>query len=508
MAGVSVSLVVLAVLAGTGTWVLAHSTTINKRLIDRSSPALIASVRLEAALVNQETGIRGYELTGRPEFLEPYTTGTAEQTDAAEDLTRHTRGNARSEADLARVLDHARTWRAITAEPVLRVPAGAPVPVDIARVGQAKVAFDDVRRALGDQRAQLEADRDDARDDLLAARNMRNWVFSTIGVVILLLAGLVFIGLRRGVTAPLEHLTRQANVVTEGEFDHPLTGTGPADLRALADQMEAMRRRLVDELARADLTRAQLAEQADDLRRSNAELEQFAYVASHDLQEPLRKINSFCQLLQRRYGGQLDERADQYIAYAVDGASRMQTLINDLLAFSRVGRVHREAEPVDLETVWAEQADTLSLATEESGAEITHDPLPTLNGNRGQLGMLIHNLLGNAIKFRSPDRAPRIHLSAEPVDTGTEDASATWRFTLTDNGIGIEPEYIDRVFVIFQRLHTREAYAGNGIGLAMCRKIVEFHDGTITIDPHHSPGARITFTLTDQPLNPTDAVES
>ncbi|MFI6585687.1 CHASE3 domain-containing protein [Embleya sp. NPDC050493] len=500
MAGVSISLAVLAVLAGTGVWVFAHSTAISKRLVDGSSPALIDAVRLEAALVNQETGVRGYELTGRPEFLAPYTAGLAEQADAARDLARHTRDDDRAAADLARVLEHAGQWRAVTADPVVNRPAGAPAPADLVRVDQGKAAFDALRRALGDQRAHLQADRDGARGDLIEARTMRNWVFTAIGALILLLAGLVFAALRRGVTAPLEHLTHQAHIVTEGGFEHPLTGTGPADLRALADRMEAMRRRLVDELARADRTRAQLAEQAEDLRRSNAELEQFAYVASHDLQEPLRKITSFCQLLQRRYGGQLDDRADQYIAYAVDGATRMQTLINDLLAFSRVGRLHQETEPVDLEALWSGATDTLSLAIEEADAEITHDPLPTLTGNRSQLDMLLHNLLGNAIKFRHPDRTARVHLSVERDDsTGDQDDGVVWRFALTDNGIGIEPEYAERVFVIFQRLHTREAYTGNGIGLAMCKKIVEFHGGTITVDPQHTPGARIAFTLPDPP---------
>jgi light-regulated signal transduction histidine kinase (bacteriophytochrome) len=249
-----------------------------------------------------------------------------------------------------------------------------------------------------------------------------------------------------------------------------------------------MRTRLVEELEFSEAARVMLDEQAADLKRSNAELEQFAYVASHDLQEPLRKVSSFTQLLHRRYGGQLDERADQYIGFAVDGANRMQTLINDLLAFSRVGRVHHDHEAVDLEVVLGRTLDTLSVAVEESGAEITHDPLPSVLGDTTQLSMLWQNLLSNAIKFRDPDRPPRIHVSA--VADGED-----WEFAVSDNGIGVAPEFHEKVFVLFQRLHTKDAYPGTGIGLSMCKKVVEFHGGTIRIDPGHEPGARVVFTL-------------
>lgn len=249
-----------------------------------------------------------------------------------------------------------------------------------------------------------------------------------------------------------------------------------------------MRRRLVDELAFAERARQMLDEQAAELKRSNAELEQFAYVASHDLQEPLRKVSSFTQLLQRRYGGQLDDRADQYIGFAVDGANRMQTLINDLLAFSRVGRIHNEHSTVDLDAVVDRTLDSLSVVLEESGAEVTRDPLPSVVGDTTQLGMLWQNLVSNAVKFRRPEVPSGIHLEA--VRDGD-----MWHFAVTDNGIGIDPEFAERVFVIFQRLHTKDAYPGNGIGLAMCKKIVEFHGGTIGVDPEHTPGTRIAFTL-------------
>jgi light-regulated signal transduction histidine kinase (bacteriophytochrome) len=286
--------------------------------------------------------------------------------------------------------------------------------------------------------------------------------------------------------------------VARGRFDRSVVVPGPADLRQLGADVDAMRRRLVEELQFSEESRALLDEQAADLKRSNTELEQFAYVASHDLQEPLRKVSSFTQLLQRRYGGRLDERADQYIAFAVDGANRMQALINDLLAFSRVGRVHADHDTVNLEEVLDRTLDTLSVAIEESGAEITHDTLPTVVGDTTQLGMLWQNLLSNSLKFRSPDRPPRIHISAAPAD-------GVWRFTVSDNGIGIEPEFQEKVFILFQRLHTKDAYPGTGIGLAMCKKVVEFHGGTIGIDPDHRPGTRVLFTLPVSPDASDDA---
>jgi light-regulated signal transduction histidine kinase (bacteriophytochrome) len=229
-----------------------------------------------------------------------------------------------------------------------------------------------------------------------------------------------------------------------------------------------------------------LVAQARELQRSNADLEQFAYVASHDLQEPLRKVASFCQLLERRYSDQLDERGLQYLNFAVDGAKRMQVLINDLLAFSRVGR-STVLVPVDLDDALADARTALAMSISESHAIVSSDPLPTVLGDRGLLAQLLQNLVGNAIKFRSDER-PTVHI-------GVTDEDDHWELCCSDNGIGIEPEYAERVFVIFQRLHPKEEFAGTGIGLALCKRIVEHHGGTIWLDTSVTSGTTMRWTV-------------
>nr|WP_277441048.1 sensor histidine kinase [Streptomyces sp. SPB162] len=491
--GVCAALAVLTVLAAAGVWVLARSTTISDRLVDGSTPALVTSVRLESAFINQETGARGYGLTGEPGFLEPYRSGLQQQKDAVALLRDLLADDSTAAADLEEILVNAKTWQSRFGQPVAAAPPGGPVALASERAEEGRQDFDAIRVGAARLEKDLETARNQAHAELHDVRFQRNWIFSLIAVVILALTVLVFAGLRRGVTLPLGRLSEDVRRVAKGNFDHPITASGPADLRRLTVDIEAMRGRLVDELAFTDSAREQLDEQAGELRRSNAELEQFAYVASHDLQEPLRKVASFCQLLQRRYADQLDERAVQYIDFAVDGANRMQTLIHDLLAFSRVGRLHADNEPVDLEVLFSRTTDALSIAIEESDAKVTHDPLPAVSGDVTQLGMLLQNLISNALKFRAPERVPEIDVSARFED-------GLWHFAVTDNGIGIGAEYAERVFVIFQRLHTRDAYPGNGIGLALCKKIVEFHGGSIAIDPDHTPGARITFTLPGLPL--------
>ena len=240
-----------------------------------------------------------------------------------------------------------------------------------------------------------------------------------------------------------------------------------------------------------------------ELERSNQELEQYAYVTSHDLQEPLRIIVSFLQLLQKRYGGQLDEKADEYIRYAVDGGQRMQQMISSLLELSRIGRADRKYERVDIEEVLKEVLANLKMAIDESGVVITHDLLPEISCNRPRIAQLLQNLIGNAIKYRNKEN-PRIHISAKPLPINAMERltyattvrnQTIWRFCVTDNGIGMDQKYHDRAFVIFQRLHARDEYSGTGIGLSLCKKIVERHNGRIWFKSKSGVGTKLYFTL-------------
>jgi light-regulated signal transduction histidine kinase (bacteriophytochrome) len=249
------------------------------------------------------------------------------------------------------------------------------------------------------------------------------------------------------------------------------------DARLKRERQESARKRAEEQAARL----------MEDLQRSNAELEQFAYVASHDLQEPLRMVSSYTQLLARRYKDKLDKDADEFIAFAVDGANRMQRMINDLLTYSRAGTRGKEFTSVDCEAALGQAHANLRIAIEEHNAVITHDPLPTVMADEGQLAQLFQNLISNAIKFRG-EEPPRIHVSARR-------RNQEWVLSVRDNGIGIEPQYTERIFVIFQRLHTRAEYPGTGIGLAICRRIVERHGGRIWVESEPGKSSTFFFTL-------------
>ncbi|MBB2913717.1 signal transduction histidine kinase [Streptosporangium becharense] len=497
-----VVLLAMAVLLGLsaviGATVLRSAAEASNRLIDRISVGRIQSERMQTALLNQETGVRGFVLTGNEAFLQPYTEGlSAERSGAAQ--IREANPQADPLRELAALEGVAAQWRTRYAEPMIAsVRASGAESVAETQVEESKRAFDAVRKALEEQNAAWARVRHAARAELESARTVRDMTFSAILVAFLVTIVTIAVLLRIAVFRPLAHLRAASRRVTQGDFEHHVDTGGPADLAELADDMEAMRRRIVSELEEARSSRRQIAAQAEELKRSNAELEQFAYVASHDLQEPLRKVASFCQMLQQRYAAQLDERANTYIDFAVDGAKRMQVLINELLTFSRVGRVNHDPVETDLNEAVGRALSNLSAVVEESQAEVEVGDLPVVVGDRTQLVMLWQNLIGNSLKFRVPGRAPRVRVEAERGD-------GQWRMTVTDNGIGIAANFADKIFVIFQRLHQRDAYEGTGIGLALCRKIVEQHGGRIWLDTEYTEGARFVLTL---PVAPSAVEET
>jgi signal transduction histidine kinase len=468
---------------------------VTRQLIDHVQPARSASYRLQAALRDQETAIRGYVISADRQFLEPYYDGQQDERKAADDLQRAASGRSDVLADLDSIERVATAWRLSYAEPLIAtIKPGKPDLANTASAEVGKVAFDNIRLLFDKQNDHLSVARAEAIAELDRTRTWRDRVLIALVGVFLFTAVLLAYLTRRAVTRPLADLAAACRRITGGSFGERIFPRGPKDIRQIGVDVEDMRQRIVDELDASRSAEELLDQQAVDLRRSNAELEQFAYVASHDLQEPLRKITSFCQLLERRYADQLDERGLEYIAFAVDGAKRMQILINDLLTFSRVGRLNAEHEEVDLNAVLDTAVGNVSIAIEESNTDLVlpEAPLPHVLGDTTLLTMLFQNLIANAVKFRREGEHPRIVIQCE---AGTGERSDLWLFSVSDNGIGIGPEFVDKVFVIFQRLHGRDAYSGTGIGLALCKKIVEYHGGTIWIDTSYTRGARINFTM-------------
>ena len=486
----------VVVLAGAiaGGLLVNRTDDVSHELIDVIQPARVGAYRLQAALSDQETATLGYALTGNREFLDPYYQGRQEEQSVADGMRSRLSGRADLLADLDAVEQAAQAWRASYAEPLIAmVKPGAANVIDSGTIDRGKVEFDGIRRLSDAQAAHLMTARDDIVANIAAVQDWRDRVLVVMVAALVVTAILLSVLTRSAVTRPLGKLAAACRKITDGHFDERIVPSGPKDIRAIATDVENMRQRIVAELQASQSARELLDEQTLELRRSNAELEQFAYVASHDLQEPLRKVASFCQLLEKRYGDQLDERGTEYIAFAVDGAKRMQVLINDLLTFSRVGRLNATYSDVHLDDTLDAAVENLSTAIEESGAEVVRTgPLPEVFGDPTLLTMLWQNLIGNAMKFCRPDVRPRIVIDCQP---GPGQPPELWSFRVSDNGIGISEEFVDKVFVIFQRLHAREVYGGTGIGLALCKKIVEHHGGTIWIDTSQTAGTLFRFTL-------------
>jgi signal transduction histidine kinase len=477
--GVLVVVAALIVLA-----LLAQNRAAANDLAGSIEPAQAQAYRLQGALVDQETGVHGYGITGDISFLAPYTSGRAIETSAAARLRALVGGKQPMAGDLSRLERAANAWRHSYALPLISQASHGPLNGhDLAEITASKQAFGKMRVLFAQESAHLTAAAAAGTASVARDRTLQDWAYGAILAVFLLVAGGLAVALQRAVVRPLRRLNAAARLVADGDYSHRIEPSGPADLWSLAVAVEGMRSALVTGLVDLDA-------QAGELRRSNAELEQFAYVASHDLQEPLRKVASFCQLLEKRYGDQLDERGLQYIAFAVDGAKRMQVLINDLLTFSRVGRANDLREPISLDEPLDTALDSLSVAIEDADAVIERpDRLPEVLGDTTLLAMLWQNLIGNAIKFRAPGQPPVVQITAAAQPDGG------WQVAVTDNGIGIPAEFAEKVFVIFQRLHGRGVYPGTGIGLALCKRIVEQHGGEMHLDTTYSDGTRICFTL-------------
>jgi signal transduction histidine kinase len=341
---------------------------------------------------------------------------------------------------------------------------------------------------------------------------VQNRSLALLGMTSLAVFVIAAFGSQRLLLQPIHNLIEASNQLGQGDLSARAQGqSGIAELESLAasfntmadklqrreNQLEESNHQLENSLIELGQEIEERRKTEDELKRftqqlenSNQELEQFAYVASHDLQEPLRVVAGYLQLLERRYKGRLDSDADEFIAFAVDAAKRMQNLINDLLAYSRIGRKIRPFEATDASRIVAEAKRNLAMLIEETKAEVVAGELPQIWGDAAQLVLVFQNLISNGIKFHS-DVSPRIDINAK-------DCGEMWEFSVRDNGIGIDPQYSKRIFLIFQRLHTREEYPGTGIGLAICQKIVEYHGGKIWVESEEGKGTTFHFTLPKQ----------
>jgi signal transduction histidine kinase len=412
---------------------------------------------VETDLLNAETGERGFILTGESSFLDPYTAGLSRVDLDLATLRQLTSDNQVQQRNLQRVEPLISERLQMLRDRVeVRKESGLVTGAEIVRQGPGKQHMDKIRAQLADMKTE-----ENRLLVLRTAEAFRSSRATRIAIVTGEILANTFLCLAGIVVAQEMRRRRRAEI----------------EIHQLNTDLE---KRVADRTAK-------LVEQTKELERSNSELQQFAYVASHDLQEPLRMVASFTQLLAKRYSEKLDDDARDFINYAVDGATRMQTLISDLLNYSRVGTQGKPLVPTDSAALVKKVLDSLRCSIEESGAVIALDSLPFVLSDPQQLGQLFQNLIANAIKFRR-EEPPQIRIFADRI-------GKDWKISVQDNGIGISAEHSDRVFIIFQRLHTKTEYPGTGIGLAICKKIVERHGGRIWIEPSVGGGTTVCFTI-------------
>src|SRR2546423_204737 len=413
---VAATALVLGIIAATATVVALHNQSQVDRLISRQPRLTIGARPLLAAMLNQEAGIGGYALNGRPDDLQPYNQGVSDESASEAALLGLLDDHPDLAARVRRIQSGMTAGRADTAAPVIAaVQAGDPARAQAAITDRARRQFDDIRTQVARLQDAITTSRDATARAVTDASGRLVELLIAAGLVILLAGIMLAVLLRYLVIGPVARLAAEVRRVVGGDYDHVVSIEGPPEVGRLAGDVESMRRKIVrdlQEVRRARVlieeTNQQLESQAEELTRSNRDLEQFAYVASHDLQEPLRKVISFCQLLQRRYAGRLDERADQYIAFAVDGAQRMQRLINDLLAFSRIGRLTSGFTEVNLDALVREAVQQRESDLAETDGEVTRADLPAVPGEEPLLASLLGYLISNSINFRRPRVPPRV----------------------------------------------------------------------------------------------------
>ncbi len=456
--GVSAAAALLLFVAGLSYWRLARNRE-DRQWVVHTYQVMVQLDGILQGMTDAETGERGYILTGDDSYLAPYQRGLSEVRETRAAVRKLTADNPNQQSSLNAVEPLiAERLRELQERIQIRRNAGLAAGAAAMHEGAGKQYMDRVRATISHMKSEEER--------LLILRSAELEASSLKTRTVLVLGELLAI-LSLGIAGFIIH----------------------AEMRHRRGAEEEVRQLNADlERKVADRT-AELAERAKDLERSNMELQQFAYVASHDLQEPLRTIASFTQLLAKRYGDKLDDKAREFITFAVDGSKRMQTLINDLLSFSRVGTQGRLLVSVSTDAVLDAVLKNLKRGIEESRAIITRDPLPIVLADELQLSQILQNLIGNAIKFRR-NQAATVHIGAEQTASG-------WNISVRDNGIGVAPEHSERIFVIFQRLHTKTQYPGTGIGLAICKKIAERDGGRIWLEPTPGGGSTFTFSIAD-----------
>ncbi|MVN85877.1 HAMP domain-containing protein [Deinococcus sp. HMF7620] len=455
---------------------------------------LISDLTQQVAVM--ENGQRGFVITGQDEFLAPYQEGQATFQAAAYAL-QDLAVTEMQRTNLAKVQALVGRWQQEAALPEMDARRES-LDRAAARVsnGVGRDILNEAREVLAVMQRNETVRQAEATRQSQATLSAVRWI-SVAGLALgLTLLTVTALRVARTVTRTLRELNDGAQSIARGEYDRRLPPAPVQELSLLGSQFNAMAGAVQDREDQLRRAAHALEQTNTQLERSNRELEQFAYVASHDLQEPLRTIGSYTELLARRYSGQLDERADRYIAFTTAATQRLKTLIQDLLAYSRVRRAERTFAPVDTARLAAQLVEDMQTQIETTGARVTVGPLPTLETNPELLRHALQNLLGNALKFSAPDRAPQVGLTAtaEPE---------RWVFHVQDNGIGIAPEYHERIFGVFQRLHGMDEYAGSGIGLAVTRSAAEQLGGELWVDS--TPGQGSTFHLA-LPLTPPTGV--